>query len=294
MNFLHPACDVLEEEDNTERKVDYVDILKYSWDNVEGALTRNNLGTKSTKHIDDILVEEKTKNYIINYISKWKNATSLFSTLGITYKLGILLYGPPGTGKTSMAKAIAAHFDYPLYIVDMSSFCPDMATAISEHSMRSNRIILFEDIDYIFGKREQDRTPEEKANGQAILQLLDGASSASNVIFIATTNAKDSLDPALVRDGRFDLKAYMGDLDKEYAVKMCNSMTITDEDKQNELLSNLEFPVNPAHLQNLIVQYIFNHLDDSAENKKESETSKTSSEKVKNKTGDRRLAPFIL
>ena len=220
------------------------------------------IGCKLTKSINAIYTNQQNKTKLINYITKWTNANNIFKALGITYKLGILLYGPPGTGKTSMAKAIAAYFNYQLVIIDMSTFCPEMAHAISADENGKNMAYLLEDIDYIFGKREQDRTPEEKASGQAILQMLDGANSASNKIFIATTNFVESLDPALVRDGRFDLKIHMDNLTQPEALEMINSMKTEEEQNFDDIISSLEYPVNPAHLQNIIIQHIFEHLGD--------------------------------
>lgn len=241
---------------------DTVVTYQYSWDKENKSMNKKIIGCKLTKSINAIYTNQQNKTKLINYITKWTNANNIFKALGITYKLGILLYGPPGTGKTSMAKAIAAYFNYQLVIIDMSTFCPEMAHAISADENGKNMAYLLEDIDYIFGKREQDRTPEEKASGQAILQMLDGANSASNKIFIATTNFVESLDPALVRDGRFDLKIHMDNLTQPEAIEMVNSMKTEEGQNFDDIISSLEYPVNPAHLQNIIIQHIFEHLGD--------------------------------
>lgn len=271
---IGPNCDTVVEAINHAVYGTSVDGSEYSttetvcmyhagWDPVNKELDFTFVGENHTKSFDNVFTNEQNKAKLFNHVSKWVHATDIFKSLGVTYKLGILLYGPPGTGKTSMAKAVAAHFGYDLNIVDMASFCPDMSSAIAKHKHSEINIYLLEDIDYIFGKREQDRTPEEKAAGQAILQLLDGANSASNVIFIATTNCLESLDPALVRDGRFDLKIPMDNLSKVEALKMIESMKLNEEDNFDDLISTLEFPVNPARLQNLVVQHIFEHISDS-------------------------------
>lgn len=271
---IGPNCDTVVEainnagygtstDDSEYFSTETICMYQAGWDPVHKELDFTFVGTNQTKSFDNVFTNEQNKTKLFNHISKWAHATDIFKSLGVTYKLGILLYGPPGTGKTSMAKAVAAHFGYNLNIVDMASFCPDMASAIAKNEHPEINIYLLEDIDYIFGKREQDRTPEEKAAGQAILQLLDGANSASNVIFIATTNCLESLDPALVRDGRFDLKIPMDNLSKVEALKMIESMKLNEEDNFDDLISTLEFPVNPARLQNLVVQHIFEHISDS-------------------------------
>lgn len=215
----------------------------------------------SSKTLNSIYTDNSNKEKISNYLSKWKQSSTLFKDLNISYKLGILLYGPPGTGKTSMAKAISTLLNYDIYTVNMNHFVasviPDIKTYVED---RNGVIILLEDIDYIFGKREKEFTQEEKARSNALLQLLDGAESMPNVVFIATTNDLDSLDEAIIRDGRFDLKICMDNIDKPTAKEMCKGLYLTDE-QTTELLKDEAYPINPAYLQNKIIQYIFSHIE---------------------------------
>lgn len=199
------------------------------------------------------------KDSILSYLEKWTAASNLFKNLEISYKTGVLLYGPPGTGKTSMAKSLAAYLDCDLYVVNMSLFNTESIQAVKSLD-NDLKIVLLEDIDYIFGKRQNDRTPEEKANGNELLQLLDGVTPVSNTIFIATTNDYESLDDAIVRDGRFDLKIYMDNLTESDAKTMCSALYLKEADTA-EVLQGESFPINPAYLQNKIVQHIFKHLD---------------------------------
>lgn len=199
----------------------------------------------------------------INYLDTWKKATKFFDDLNLTQKLGILLYGPPGTGKTSFAKSIAWHFDIPLIIVDIINFSSNTIENIRNYIRITNckyAVILLEDIDCIFTTRDKLITSKEKSAAQLLLQFLDGVSSLGNIIYIATTNHKDRLDPALIRDGRFDKKIELNNISKEKAIEMCASMYV--ESKTDILLQNEKFPINPAYLQNKILSYIFDHLDE--------------------------------
>ena len=81
-----------------------------------------------------------------------------------------------------------------------------------------------------------------------------------NVVFIATTNDLDSLDEAIIRDGRFDLKICMDNIDEPTAKEMCKGLYLTDE-QTTELLKDEAYPINPAYLQNKIIQYIFSHIE---------------------------------
>lgn len=214
------------------------------------------------KDESNIFTEESNKQHIFNYLDKFIHASRLFEDIGIAYKTGILLYGPPGTGKTSMAKAICGKYHLPMYIIKYSLFDMDMMNTIRRWRTGKKQpfVILFDDIDCVFGKREEDRTKEEKVKSQELLEILDGANSIDNAIFIATTNDYDSLDPALVRDGRFNLKIKMDNISKDLAEEMCKNMHIAEEEIE-PFLQDKDFPINPAYLQNQIIQYIFANLD---------------------------------
>ena len=225
----------------------------------------------SSKSLSAIYTDKSNKDKISNYLSKWKQSSTLFKDLNISYKLGILLYGPPGTGKTSMAKAISTLLNYDIYTVNMNHFIASAIPDIKAHVEDKNGvIILLEDIDYIFGRREKEFTQEEKARSNALLQLLDGAESMPNVVFIATTNDLESLDEAIIRDGRFDLKICMDNIDEPTAKDMCKGLYLTEE-QTTELLKDETYPINPAYLQNKIIQYIFSHIEsmDFSEGSKE-------------------------
>ena len=119
------------------------------------------------------------------------------------------------------------------------------------------KILLIEDIDYIFGKREQEMTPEQKEQSNLLLQFLDGTQSIPNIITIATTNDIDSLDPAIVRDGRFDLKIHMDNIEQEQAQKLADELNITTV----PFTLTEETSYNPAQVQNQVIQHVFDNLN---------------------------------
>lgn len=113
-----------------------------------------------------------------------------------------------------------------------------------------NQIVVFEDIDVLFGSRcEHD--DHYKENFNLLLQYLDGYLTKRGCLNIATTNYIDQLDPALIRSGRFDLKLEMNGLNRETAERMCNAHSV-----DVSILYGVEEPINPADLQVKLMENI--------------------------------------
>lgn len=96
-----------------------------------------------------------------------------------------------------------------------------------------------------------------------LLQLLDGINSCNKTIFLATTNYIDRLDPALIRDGRFDIKIEMKNFDYDEAVEMCNKFNVDSE----VVFRDEQFPINPAYLQNKIVTLQMKEINEKLKQK---------------------------
>ena len=118
-------------------------------------------------------------------------------------------------------------------------------------------IILLEDIDYLFSSAKIETDIEVSAKANSLLQLLDGISSSSNVVYVATTNEISKLKPAFIRDGRFDIKLFLDNISSsELAEEMVKSFNLDPA----VVLADKEYPINPAQLQNECIQKVFDSL----------------------------------
>lgn len=132
-----------------------------------------------------------------------------FRRHGVPLKRGILLYGPPGTGKTLLAKVLAGlHLAKFIYATAADMGGPDGARMIFELARKlAPTILFFEDLDLFAPERSYVRS---YVLGE-ILAQLDGFESNDGLIFMATTNDLEAIDPAIrERPSRFDVVLHLG------------------------------------------------------------------------------------
>jgi cell division protease FtsH len=138
-----------------------------------------------------------------------------YAALGGRIPKGVLLMGPPGTGKTLLARAVAGEAGVPFFALSGSDFM-EMYVGVGAARVRSlfakaeakaPCLIFIDEIDAIGKTRSSGATGSQDERDQTLNQLLvamDGFDVNSGVIVMAATNRPETLDPALVRPGRFD------------------------------------------------------------------------------------------
>jgi len=131
---------------------------------------------------------------------------------GVPYRRGYLLHGPPGTGKTSFTQAIAGALKLNICYLNLSNGnMDDDGLNRALNNAPSQSIILLEDIDGIFVARESvNQGRDGGVSFSGLLNALDGVRSQEGRILFMTTNHREKLDPALMRPGRADFHAYLG------------------------------------------------------------------------------------
>lgn len=219
--------------------------------------------------IDSLFFDTDVKEQITNHIDTWLENEQLYADRSLLFKTGILLQGDPGTGKSSLVIALATKYNMEIININMPSFRNiDIERVIDSINADQNKyIVLLEEIDCVFNKanREDGADKEDKMYISDLLQFIDSPKSPNNVIFIATTNYPDKLDPALVRKGRFDLIVNVNNLKSWDTVKeMCKSFNLS-ENQIDDICGRINLPIAQSALQYEILATIkkeTSHVDD--------------------------------
>lgn len=183
---------------------------------------------------------------------------------GIPYKRSYLLHGAPGAGKTSLIQALAGR--YKRNVCFLSPSHPDFtddALKAAVQRVPKDSIIVLEDIDGVgAAHRDHKKHGEQKSalTFSGVLNALDGVGGQNGQIFILTTNHRENLDPALIRNGRVDLHVEFTDATEEQMVGLFKSFYKGADEGlatafASELLSLLgERTVSCAALQHYFIQ----------------------------------------
>lgn len=168
--------------------------------------------TKSDVRFSDVAALDEEKKELEEVVDFIKNPDK-YLKLGAKIPRGILLSGNPGTGKTLLAKAVAGEADVAYLAVSGSEFVEKYVGVgaqrirglFKEARKQAPCIIFIDEIDSIGAKRG-DSNDERNQTLEQLLIELDGFKDRTDIVILGATNRFDSLDPALVRPGRFDRK----------------------------------------------------------------------------------------
>lgn len=212
----------------------------------------NNETFKVVKHtkvkFDDIAGMDELKKEMMKIVDILKNPNE-YSQKGIRQIKGIILEGNPGNGKTLFAKALAEEAnvnfiatkgaDFQSAIMSMGA--RKIKTLFKKARKHKPCIIFIDEFDSIGERRNYTGTGVDKENNRivtAMLNEMDGFNTDDGILVIAATNSYNSLDAALIRPGRFDLKYNIPNPDQETRLKLIELYTkkkvlSEDIDKKN-------------------------------------------------------------
>ena len=217
---------------------------------------------------DDVIGVHEAKAALRDIMAYLKDGKS-FTALGARPPKGVLLSGPPGTGKTQLAKALAGECKVNFIAAtggDFSAMFLGVGSMRVKSLFRKARkaapcIVFIDEVDGI-GRRTttENGGPSEAEGNRIINQILaeiDGFNASSGVIVIGATNFPDAVDPALLREGRFDRKIHLKlpDVsDREALFRLYAKQLQTHGELDFNQLARLTTGLTPA-----AITYVVNH-----------------------------------
>ncbi|MDD4777943.1 MAG: ATP-dependent zinc metalloprotease FtsH [Fermentimonas sp.] len=212
----------------------------------------------------DVAGQDEAKEALYEIVDFLHNSKK-YTRLGAVLPKGALLVGPPGTGKTLIARAVAGEAKVPFFAMSGSEFVQMFvgmgAAKVRDLFKQANEkapcIIFIDEIDAIGGRRRDSAYGGNDEREQTLNQLLtemDGFDATKGVVILAATNRPESLDPALLRPGRFDRRIQMElpDLQARKAILEVHLKKVKHEDVDLDLVARATAGASGADLANIV------------------------------------------
>ncbi len=160
---------------------------------------------------DDVAANDEAKQSLSELADYLKDPAK-YDRYGARMPRGVILYGPPGTGKTLLARALAGEAGVPFFALSGSDFVQmyvgvgaSRVRELFKNARKAGRCVIFiDEIDAMGKSRDGQNSDERDQTLNALLSEMSGFRTGDGILVLAATNRLDSLDPALLRPGRFD------------------------------------------------------------------------------------------
>ncbi len=216
------------------------------------------------KTFEDVAGQDEAKEALEEIVDFLHNPRK-YAEIGANLPKGALLVGPPGTGKTLLAKAVAGEANVPFFSISGSEFvemfvgmgAAKVRDLFSQANQKAPCIVFIDEIDTI-GKKRDGQLGGNDEREQTLNQLLtemDGFDGKKGVVILAATNRPESLDPALLRPGRFDrrIPAELPDLAGREAILKVHAKNIKlDENIDFKSVARATAGASGAELANIV------------------------------------------
>ncbi len=223
IQFLETTATALFSEEHEEMGLWLHTVSKYNGWNPSKRLTERSL--------ESVVLPPGKIDAIIEDITEFLKQKDRYDALGIPWHRGYLLSGPPGGGKTSLARAIATHFEFDVYQMSLADVKGDAELMDFVSSIPSRSVLIMEDVDAAHATR--NRLKETTVDGPVVeadsprpvtasglYNVLDGNMTPDGLIVIMTTNYPEVLDEALLRPGRIDVHVEIDYIEPREVVRL--------------------------------------------------------------------------
>ena len=200
------------------------------------------------KTFKNIIIAEDLQTELVADVDEFLESEDWYVERGIPYNRGYLFHGIPGNGKTSMAIALADKYDKSVYVLDLSSLTGDGALRCAFRNIPSCGVMVIEEVDTIFIKRKAENEIFPITFG-CLLNCIDGVFQKHGIIVIMTTNHKELLDGALIREGRVDL-----DIEIPNPTKACVERYLSSFYSEKIVLDNYELNLPMVNIQGMCIR----------------------------------------
>lgn len=221
--------------------------------------------TETGKTFADVAGQDEAKEALVEIVDFLHNPEK-YSKIGAKLPKGALLVGPPGTGKTLLAKAVAGEAHVPFFSISGSDFVEMFvgmgAAKVRDLFKQANEkapcMIFIDEIDTIGKKRDNGGIGSNDEREQTLNQLLaemDGFDAKKGVVILGATNRPESLDPALLRPGRFDrrIPVQLPDLQGRIAILKVHAKDVyLDSDVDFTPIARATSGASGAELANMV------------------------------------------
>ena len=216
------------------------------------------------KTFADVAGEDEAKE-ALQEIVNFLHEPAKYAEIGAKLPKGALLVGPPGTGKTLLARAVAGEAKVPFFSISGSEFvemfvgmgAAKVRDLFKQADEKAPCIVFIDEIDTIGKKRDSGFSSNDERE-QTLNQLLtemDGFDPQKGVVILAATNRPDTLDPALLRPGRFDrrIPVELPDLNGRIAILKVHARDVKMSGDINfEVIARATSGASGAELANII------------------------------------------
>ena len=220
---------------------------------------------KTGVKFDSVAGQDEAKESLMEVVD-YLHDPKKYAEIGAKLPKGVLLVGPPGTGKTLLAKAVAGEAGVPFFSISGSEFVEMFvgmgAAKVRDLFKQANEkapcIVFIDEIDAIGQKRNAAGLGGNDEREQTLNQLLaemDGFDGQRGVVLLAATNRPESLDPALLRPGRFDRRVpvELPDLQGRKAILLVHAKNVKIGDNINwDVIARATAGASGAELANII------------------------------------------